>query len=253
LSRPDAFTQSVKKLFDGLASNKTLIVIFGGMLLAIGLGTGVWMNRRENKSMEAQNALFSARKSGEDQYKAIAAKLPPTIIPANPKVKDSKVQTVPANIDQVEYRKLDVDAEFGPTLEKYREVANRFAGTRAAFDAKLSVGDLYFDHGEPAKAVAWYKQAVDAATGGFERAMSLYSYGYSLAASGQHRPAVDAYAQALKLGEAGLKAELMLATARAWEAAKDMGQAKAAYDQIISQLPNTDAARTAEAQKARLQ
>ena len=64
---------------------------------------------------------------------------------------------------------------------------------------------------------------------------------------------MQAYQRAIDLGEAGLKADLLLATGRCYEGLRDVAKAKNTYEQVATQFPNTPQSKAAEAAKAQLQ
>jgi TolA-binding protein len=82
--------------------------------------------------------------------------------------------------------------------------------------------------------------------------MAYQSLGYSLENEGKTSEALSAYDKSAGYAEGSLKGDSLLAVARCHEAMKDSAKARSTYDQILSQLPNTDAAKTAEALKAKL-
>jgi len=144
-----------------------------------------------------------------------------------------------------------VDRHFPETVKKFVEVSQNFNGTRAASDAQMKLGALYFDHGDFAKALSWYEKAKDS-TSGFERAVALSSVGYSYENLGKPGEAVAVFQKALELGEGSLKGDLLMAIARCQETLHDSSKARSIYDRILSELPNTEYAKAADINKAQL-
>ena len=147
---------------------------------------------------------------------------------------------------------LDVAVQFPETLKKYTGVIENFKGARAAHDATMSLADLYFIHGNPSVAATYYLNATKSASSGLEKALSFSGLGYSLENAGNPKDALSNFEKALNLGEAGIKGDVLLAIARCYEALHDTTHARSTYDQILSQMPDTDAAKTAELRKAKL-
>ncbi len=234
--------------FGSILKNSRQIVIVLVVLLAAVAGFSILMSSRGAKADAGRNALFLAEKALETEMKAL---LPATPAPtaADPK----KAKTPPAPEADPSFLKLDVDAKFPEALKKFRAVAADFSGTRSAFDAEMAVGGLYYNHGSPEKALGSYERAATVAPSTFEKSLALSSIGYSHENAGQLKEAQDAYDKALNLGEAGLKGDLLMAKARVLELQKDANQAKATYDQVISQLPNSNYAKYAEIFKSRLE
>lgn len=239
----------MQRFFDGLAQRPGLVIAgVIGILLAT-VGTVTFINRSESRSEEANNALYQAQKSLEQETQTWANSLSPAPSPTPGKA----APTHPPNPNEVDYRKADVDTRFPRTLQKLQGVIAKYPGTRAAFEARMALGSLYYDHGEPAQAVSWYAKATGSAPGGYDRALAYASLGYAEENAGKAREALESYQKALSLGEAGInKGDLLLSVARCYELLKDSSKARSTYDQITSQMPNTEQAKTAEVLRARL-
>jgi tetratricopeptide (TPR) repeat protein len=262
LKNRDEFFVSTYRFFDGLGKHSRGVAVAVVLLVGIGVAGGLMANRHQGKSEEGKNALFLAQKAYEAELKSVAGvKAPaPAAESKDPKAQAEAQKAQRAQeeasakkLDDVAYQKLDVDAKFPESVKKYNDVIHQYAGTRAAHEARMALGTLYFNHGDPAKATPLFEAATGSASGSFEKSLALQSWGYALENSAKHAEAVSAYEKALNLGEAGIKGDLMLAIARCQEAMHDAAKARSTYDQILTQLPNTDAAKTAEALKAKLQ
>jgi tetratricopeptide (TPR) repeat protein len=259
LRRPDEFTQAVKGFFDAIAENTTATLTVLGILFAIGLGYAIYMNHRADRAASAREALYTARTALDAKVKSL---LPPPAAPKNAKSDDKKkaatedaenAAATQTAAEEFQYKKLDVDSQFGPVVKQFEAVAQDYNGTRSAYEARLAIADLYFQHGEAQKALPWYQSAVDAAPNGFERTLSLSALGHAYENAGKPADAVGAYEKGIQQGEASLKGELLLGVARAQQLAGNQDKARQAYDQILSQLPNTEQAKRAESLKARLE
>lgn len=252
-STADQFASSLRGIFDSAANHSKAVLAGLAALLAAGAGAGYYLNQRDVRSDAGSAALFLARQSIEKDLNAMAAQeAPKTAQPAAKKGEKAPPPPAPT-AEQIAYKKFDVESRLASGVKMLEAVSKDYPGTRAAFEARLQLGDLFYDHGSPAKAVDWYKQAVDGAPGSFDRALALYSLGFAQENSAQLEAASQTYEKALALGESALRGDLLLAIARTYELRKDPVKAKATYDQILSQLPNTEHARSAEAYKAQLQ
>ena len=265
LKRPDQFQSGIGGFFNNLSKNPAALVSISILVLALGAGGAVLASRGKGKETEARNAMFKARQAYDKELAALGASLSTDVKAAsgapksNSLVKDAKKsasgQAAVSQADPTEgaaFRKVDVDSKFSESVKSYRAIAQAYDGTRTAFEAQLVLGDLYFNHGDSVKAVPYYEKATGMASGKTEKAMSEYALGYALESSGKPAEAISYYEKALKEGNLGLKGDLLLAIARSQETKQDLAQARAAYDQVLTQMPNTEYAKTAEIFKARL-
>jgi tetratricopeptide (TPR) repeat protein len=245
--KQDQFTSTVYQVFDGIGHNLKTWTVIVLLALCVGGAIAFFTNRSNSREEMANNALFTAQKTLETQLKAM---VPP---PAQKDADPAKQAPAPG-IETVQFKKFDVDAKLGDAVKKFKEVSEQYAGTRAGFEARLALGNLYYSHGEAAKAVSWFEQAVQAAPHAADKAMALSSLGYAQEGAGKVQEAVQTYQNALNQGEASLKGDLLLAImARCYELMHDSAKARSTYDQILSQLPNTDFSKSAEASKAQLE
>jgi TolA-binding protein len=259
-SRPDEFTASLADFFDNLADHSRAVIAVLVLLFLIGVGATYYANHREGISDEARSALFDAQESLQKELTTYAGTLPPEAPPAPPataKGKGAKAaakpQPVPRTAESVRFTHFDVDAKLPDTVKKLEAVASKYGNTRAGYEARMALGGLYADHGEGAQAVEWLSKAVEAAPGGTERTLANYDLGYAQEIAGKPADAAKSFQAALSAGDAGIKGEILLALARNQQLAQQTAQAKATYDKIISDLPNSEYARTAEVLRAKLQ
>jgi TolA-binding protein len=268
----DGFFQVVYRFFDALSKKRGLLAGAIGALVLAGIGVGIWSNRAQERAEQAKSALFIAQKSFEEETRALAGvklaeapKPTPAAKEGAPKdeaadkaAREARAKQAKQNeedtkkLEAVVYQKLDVDAKYVQTLAKYRAVIEQYPGTQAAFEARLGLGDLYYAHGDSARALPVFQEAFDKTSGSHNKAVALSSVGYAQENQGKTLDALNTFQKALDLGETGLKGDLLLAIARCQEALHDTAKAKATYEQIISQLPNTESSRTAELLKAQL-
>ena len=132
LKRQDEFVTTTRSLLQDVASQWRVVVLAGIFLLAIGVGLTLWSNQREARDEKARTALYQARTSlGKELKVAIPEK-------------------------DASHKKLNVDQQLGGSVKKLKAIQEAYPGTRASYEASLSLGDLYFNHGEFAKATPWY-------------------------------------------------------------------------------------------------
>jgi TolA-binding protein len=224
--------ETIGSWLERLAANPATLITGSVLILAVVAGGVLYTNHQSTRSNAANNALYGAQTALTSELKAWQAQLP--------KGQD------------VQFAKADVDSKFGEVIKKFAAVSEQFAGTRAAFEADMSVGDLYLDHGDAAKAIPSFEKAVTGAPKSLDRANALSGLGYARENSGNVAGALQAYEDALKVGEVSLKGDLLLSVARSHELLKEPDKARSTYDEIITQLPNTGAAKQAEALKAKL-
>jgi tetratricopeptide (TPR) repeat protein len=252
LKQPDQFTNIVRRFFIEMAKHSRAMLIALGVVFIIGVVGALFLQQRETNGIKASGALFVARQSLEKQLLNIAETSAPDKNQDKDKSKDKGKEEKPS-IDSIAHKKLDVDAVLADSVAKIKSVAKDYSGTRAAFDAQIMLGDLYFNHGQPEKSVAWYKEAVNQATGSFDKMLSLYSLGYAYENTAKYQDAVQAYDRAINLGDFGLKGDLLLGIGRCYEATRDLAKARSTYDQVIAQFPTSTYSKTAEFAKSRIE
>lgn len=263
LKRPDDFVGALRRIFDSLAQNyrvfATLLVVF----LLLG-GVAVYFTTRQDaKSELGRSALFLAKKSLEADLRVLVPK---------PVAKDEKPKDLKSAVGGKEtankaaekkaeeplpetlfFKKLDVDKSLSNSVQKLKAISDEYKGTRAAYEAQSLLGSLYFNHGEAQKSLDWLQKAQESAPTVFDRAISWNALGQAKEMLGKTDEALQAYEKALGLGEGSIKGEVLLAMARVYASKNDLAKARSTYDQIITQLPNTEHSRSAEMQKSLLE
>ncbi|MBI3555718.1 MAG: tetratricopeptide repeat protein, partial [Deltaproteobacteria bacterium] len=184
LKRPDAFLERINNLFTYINENSGSFLAILGVLFAIGLGVTFYISHSDKAAHEADSALYDARQVLD---KGVA------------KVKDKPAEWMTAA---------------QPGLDAVEKVAKNFAGSRASFEAFLLIGDAYFQHGNAAKAVDYYKLASDNAKPRAARPMAQYSLAYAYENMKNHDGAVDSLRHVISSGDKTLKADSMMALAR---------------------------------------
>jgi tetratricopeptide (TPR) repeat protein len=262
LKRPDSFSASLHGFFDYVANNANVFVAGVAALLLIGLMAAFFINRTGARSEVASDALYLAEKALNIEIKSISDLAQPSTAPATAAktngdgskktgVGDTEALAAEAR-EKLRYQKMDVDAKLPHAVQKLKEVEQSYAGTRPAFEARLKLGDLYYNHGDYSKSLPWFQKAVDSSPGKLEKALALSSLGYTYENLSQHNEAIQAYQKANSLGQPTVKGDLLLGIARCYEALHDSVKARSTYDQILTELPNTEFSKSAELYKNQL-
>jgi tetratricopeptide (TPR) repeat protein len=251
LKRPDGFFTFLSGFFGKLASHSGRFVIIVAVFIGLGLVAGYWINHLNAQDETARNALFLAEKSIEAEMKPLVEAQKPASSPSAKK--KNEAQDAAEAFETVAYQKLDVDSQFPASVKKLTAIDQNFSRTRSAFEARFKLGSLYYNHGEFSKALPWYEKAAQSAPGSFEKSLALASIASTHENLGKAAEAVQVYQKALNLGESALKGELLLGLARSYEALHDTAKARSTYDQILTELPTTEQAKSAELYKSWLQ
>jgi len=248
-----------------------LLTHFKGVTLAIvglfllGLVGAYVSNHLNAKSQEGRNAFYLAEKDFEKESKALSGPIPDPIAGQNEKavkvkgaaaqeMKDTNAKNANAakDADLAYFKKLNTDTQFGETVKSLKKIDENFGGTRAAFDSRIRLGDLYLNHGEAEKALPWYEKAVHSAPDSFDKALAFSGLGYAQENLGKYPEAILSYQKGINLGESSVKGDLLLGIARCYEVLHDSANARKLYDQILKELPNTDYSKTAEIYQGQL-
>jgi TolA-binding protein len=241
----DTFTKSTYRFFDSLGHHSRVLVIGLVGILLILVASALVMNKKEKVASEARGELFLAQKKYETEFKAL---LPPA-----PAKSDEDKKAASKGEDSTEFQAFDVNAKMPETVKAYRQVIELYPDTRAAYDARMALGHLYLQHGQPQAAEDILLQATSSSPRGVERALSFLALGYAREGEGKFKEAIDAFTTSLNVGEDSTKGDALMGIARSYEGLHDSTNARATYDKVISQLPNTENARNAELYKAQVQ
>lgn len=251
--RPDEFLTALRKFFDQLAKHSRAVAAAFAVILLLGIVGAIASGRQAEKEGKARDALFLARQSLETELTAIAkSEAPKPVAPKADSKKAPAEATPEATAESIRFKPLDVDARLAEPVKKLKAISEEWGKTRAGFESRLILGDLYYRHGQPEKSVSWYDQAAKSAPENFDKALAYYSLGYAQERLNKPAEAVEAYDSALKLGDVGLKGDLLLALARAHLAQGKADRAKEAYEKVLKELPGSEYAKSAESLKAKL-
>ncbi len=258
-------TQIREYLETSLKEHKEIIAVLGG-IVAIGFVGALAFSRYEGKSEQAREAYYLALKTFESEMKPLIEKAK-TSLPEPKSEPKSKVaskddaarqkareeaQAMGLAITKVTFQKLDVDTAFPESVKRFKEVDEKFAKARAGYEARMKLGNLYYEHGEYAKALPWFEKAQTTAPNGFEKSIAYTAIGHVQENLGKPTAAVMSFQKAIDSGAGINKGDLLIAIARCYESAHDTAKANSTYDQIISDMPNSEQARYAEILKGKL-
>jgi tetratricopeptide (TPR) repeat protein len=172
---------------------KVLAAVVGTALVLLVI-LGFWKDAQARRDRDATNMLYDAQSSAR---KAMEQKKPE-----------------------------DAEKAYEPLLTKYK-------GTRAGYEARLHLGDVWMEAGDFEKASAHYQQAVESSSDPFSRLLALYTLGVARESAGKFQEAVTAYEEALKAqGSDFLRPEVMMAQARCYEALQQPAKAIELYKSV---------------------
>lgn len=245
---------TTRSFFDSLSRHTTGLVAGLVLLIVAGVTLQFFLDRRTEKEGTAQNALFLAQSLVEKTTADLEkAQTPPPVAPST----KSKTPQAPPAKPSIEFSKLDVAQVYGTAITALDKVAVEHPGTHAGFLAQLQIADLYFNHGDPVRSIEFYKKAIATGAKKGELASAHLSLGYAYENAGQNAEALKAIETAISTFDSqpasqALLPDALLAQARVHELLQQGAQAKGVYEKVIKQFPNSEAAKTAEAQKAKL-
>jgi predicted negative regulator of RcsB-dependent stress response len=222
LKRPDAFLEKAGSIIDFVNENSKGFVAGLVLVFVAGLGFAFYTNHHEKEELAANSALYNAKK---------------TLLTA---------------LEKAPKAGADWDKDLRSQIAGAEKVAAEFAGTKAAFEANLILGDAYFDHGEPAKAIDYYKAATNVGRPKTLKALALLSLSYAYENAKRPDDAVAALQSAIATGDKAVRAEALLALGRNLEIKGDKPRALEQYELVAREFPGSALARTAEIQRAQL-
>ncbi|MBS1961472.1 MAG: tetratricopeptide repeat protein [Bdellovibrionales bacterium] len=243
------------------SKQRKLVIAAGIVILAAALAGSLYLTKRSAFRSQASEALFKARTKLAADLKSYGDSLAPAkeAKKAESTAKDAKGKAAKKETPvapSLEFAKFDVSEKLKDGVAALEKVAEDFPGTMAGFDARMELGGLYFDHATgPADyehASQWFGSASTTAPGNEQTIAALYNLGYAQEALGKCADSVKTFDRALNSGSGPLLGELLLSKARCQETLGDKAGAKATYENVIKQLPNTESAKTAETKKATL-
>ena len=251
LKRPDEFYSHVRSWFEKFSQNTKQMGIAFGVFLIITAGIGVYLNQKDAKETRAQNQLFLAQKTLAESLKKLAAAEKKPETPSEEKANaKTNAKTKEPSPEEILFKKVDVDSTFTETIQKMKTVAQDFPGTHAAYEALSTLGTLYYRHGHAEKSIDWFLKASQEASGSFEKALALLSLAYAYENSGKYSEALTYFEKALNTGEKSVRGDALLSMARNHESMKAKDKAKTLYDQVISEMPETEFSKHAELYKS---
>jgi len=237
LKSPDEFLSILRKLFSRLVDEGRIAIFLAlGALVALA-GIVSVIQYRKGEAKDAAEALYVADSSARKVLEKFAPQAGPD--GAAPVAESAGPQG-------------PVDETFSDAIAKYKVVSEKYGSTFPGFQARLRLGNLYYDHKEYAQAAQWFEQALDNAPARMEKVFVLKNLGHAYENQSKFSDAISAYDKALNLGDVGVKGELLLNQARSWMGAGDPEKARAALERVTSEMSGTPYAQTAEELKRQL-
>jgi tetratricopeptide (TPR) repeat protein len=256
LKQPDQFAQTFRGIFEKAAQNpRQLLGALGAVILVI-FSISAYSHFSEQKAAQGQEALYLAQETlSKEEEKVIRQVAEETgqeatlssdaPVPGQEEGSLGDMADAQLNLSLLESA-VDVEKKYPRSLEALRSVTQDYRGTKAAHEANLLIGNLYFRHGQTEKSIEWFESAFKSARQPLAKAVSAYSWGYALEALEQHQEAVRKFEQVLGFGLTPAKPDALLAKARNHLIVGESEYARAAYKTVIQEFPNTYFSRQAE-------
>ncbi len=231
----DPFAKTSKGLVDILLERKAQIGVALGVLILAGAGLTALKAQRDAKLEKGRTALYQARKKFAEEMKNLEGPAPAAGAPA---------------AKAPDFETFDVATKLPGSLSAFESVAKEFEGTLPGFEAIMAVGGLYFDHGNPQKALEAFEKAEKTAPTARDKGFAALNVAYALENTQQHEVAIQAYQRALQGNDAAYASDASFGLARSEIALGKGDRALEIYDSLISKNPNTDISRKAQTLKS---
>jgi tetratricopeptide (TPR) repeat protein len=135
--------------------------------------------------------------------------------------------------------KLVADKKWDEAVARLSELTSKFKGTHAAFDASLSLADIFVQQQKYQEAAQQFQVSAENAPDKFAKMLAIYNRGTAEEQSGKCDMAVKSYEEAIKIGVGDfLNPELLMAQARCWEILGDSTKALAIYKEVREKYTN---------------
>lgn len=242
IKRPDAFLEQANSLMRSIGDHSKTISAALALVFLLALGAALLNSFSERKTEAADSALFSAKNTLTQGLSKSKPKAP-----ATPGMPGLPGQTPPVPPTTAQTPSVSWDEAVKPGLAALAKVTQDYPGTRAAFEAYLTIGDTYFEHGQFAQAIVPYQAAVEGAKPRSARPLALHALAYAFENEKKYNEAIEALRRILSSGDTSLKSDTTLALGRNFELLGDKPKALEQYKQVVKEFPNTAAAKAAEA------
>ncbi|MEK7691462.1 MAG: hypothetical protein AAB425_10630 [Bdellovibrionota bacterium] len=126
-----------------------------------------------------------------DETPAQVAKRKADKLKAREKEREEKI--VQSQLAVLAYKPFDVEKELPAGVAALKEVSGKYAGSHAAIEADMTLGQLYYNHGRPEEAARFFKSVADRAQRDIDKAFAWSALGYALEASGKYADAIPAF------------------------------------------------------------
>jgi len=244
----DPFTSSVTQLAMAASKQRKLIFVGVGLVLAFLAAYSIYSGKKSSRDHAAKQAFYSARLTLDSELETVAREHQPKAVKSKAQAKPE--MEAPVDITTIEFTPFDVKEKLPNSIPALESVVKNFDGTLAGFNAKMTLGNLYFKNGnkpeDTAMAAQWFDRASSNAPKTEFTIAALSSLGYSQEAMGKCDAAIKSFDKALNYGDSVHQIDLLKSKARCFETLGDAAQAKATYEKLISIAPQSEAARYAQ-------
>ncbi len=202
-------------------SNRLILVAVG--LLVLGGAIFFAQGYTEKKEQEGRASLFQIQKTFEAELKAVP------------------------EAERAQGAALDVDAKFPKTTAELNGLINSKKGTdHTLYEASFRLGNLYFQYQQDKKAETAFNQALQFASGAFQKATVYLMLGMTNEKNQKFKEAVDVYTQGMSKGFDGLKEEFLLGLVRVHVRLNEKDKAKLFSEKLSAEFSGSRAAKDAQ-------
>ena len=207
---------------DNWLSTRRLGILLGLMVVS-GVGIYFYQQVTDKKDQEGKTALYKIQKTYEEELNALP--------------EGQRGAGVA----------LDVNVKFSKTVAELNGMlTSKTATARVLFEASMKLGNLYLEHGDPAKAAAAFKQMPEYGKSAFQKASGYYLLGSAQERANQPKDAIQSFQQGLSKEVEGLKGEFLVGIIRSLVKSNEAEQAKTFLEKLRKDLPGSKALEVGE-------
>lgn len=205
-----------------------LSLIFLGVITVAAGGMGFYRSLQEKNNRMAGDKLFSVKET-------IQKELETYLKATYPKEDGEKL------FAKLEGTKFDVEAVLKESIVGLKDVMREAPHTRAAFEAAMVLGGLYFDYSSSPTALVqaheMYQKAFSLSGNAPYGVRALYGAGVALEQAQQYEQALKVYDKAAGYSALGYHAEILSAKARTEESLNKISASLETYRKLEKESP----------------